>query len=65
MLLDNRALLVLIFKLGLFKSNLLSRLAHRTTNFTNPEFQFPQFMLQSVFIFFLGVTKNKRFMPKF
>ena len=30
----------------------LSRSAHRTTNFTNSEFQFPQFkVLQSVFIF--------------
>ena len=31
---------------------LISRSAHRTTNFTNPELQFPQFkVLQSVFIF--------------
>ena len=33
---------------------LISRSAHRTTNFMNPEFQFPQFkVLQSVFIFFI------------
>ena len=32
-------------------SRLLFRSAHRTTNFTNPEFQFPQFkVLQSVLI---------------
>ena len=32
------------------KSKSISRSAHRTTNFTNPEFQFPQFkVLQSVF----------------
>ena len=31
----------------------LSRSAHRTPNFTNPEFQFPQFkVLQSVFFSF-------------
>ena len=31
-----------------------SRSAHRTPNFMNPEFQFPQFMvLESVFFFFL------------
>ena len=31
---------------------IISRSAHRTTNFTNPEFQFPQSkVLQSVFIF--------------
>ena len=34
--------------------SLLSRSAHRTTNFTNPEFQFPQFkVLQSVFFFLI------------
>ena len=32
----------------------LSHSAHRTTNFTNPEFQSPQFkVLQNVFIYFL------------
>ena len=32
---------------------LLSRSPHRTTNFTNPEFQFPQFkVLQSAFFIF-------------
>ena len=33
---------------------IISRSAHRTPNFTNPEFQFPQLkVLQSVFLFFL------------
>ena len=36
-----------------FKSDYLSHSAHRTTNFMNPEFQFPQFkVLQSVFFLF-------------
>ena len=39
---------------GFFKNpNILSHSAHGTTNFTNSEFQFPQFkVLQSVFFFF-------------
>ena len=33
---------------------LITRSAHQTPNFTNPEFQFPQFkLLQSVFFFFV------------
>ena len=37
---------------SLLKSSYLSRSTHRTTNFTNPEFQFPpKKVLQSVFIF--------------
>ena len=33
-------------------ARLLSRSAHQTPNFTNPEFQFPQFrVLQSFFVF--------------
>ena len=40
-----------------FKSDYLSHSAHRTTNFMNPEFQFPQFkVLQSVF--FLSCAKS-------
>ena len=31
----------------------LSRSAHRTTNFTNPEFQFPNLRCCKVFLFFL------------
>ena len=35
-----------------FVNKYISRSAHRTTNFMNPEFQFPQFkVLQSIFIF--------------
>ena len=38
---------------------LVSRSAHRTTNFTNLDFQFPQSkVLQSVFIIFWGVKSN-------
>ena len=34
----------------------ISRSAHRTPNFTNPEFQFPQFkVLQSVFFFLFNI----------
>ena len=43
-----------IFRIRIFEfsTKYLSRSAHRTTNFTNPEFQFPQFkVLQSVSIF--------------
>ena len=41
-----------IYNAGSF-SELLSRSAQRTTYFTNPEFQFPEFkVLQSVFTFF-------------
>ena len=37
---------------GNLNSGCTSCSAHRTTNFTNPEFQFPEFkVLQSVFIF--------------
>ena len=36
---------------------LLSRSAHQTPNFTNPEFQFPQLkVLQSVFFFLFYIT---------
>ena len=43
-------------KLNMYLVKLLSCSAHQTTNFTNPEFQFPQFkVLQSVFIFFLNI----------
>jgi hypothetical protein len=35
-------------------TNTLSRSAHQTPNFTNPEFPFPQFkVLQSVFFFLI------------
>ena len=34
-----------------------SRSSHRTPNFTNSEFQFPQFkVLQSAFLFFFNIT---------
>ena len=41
-------------KLNMYLVKLLSCSAHQITNFTNPEFQFPQFkVLQSVFIFLM------------
>ena len=42
-----------IYFLSIF-SRYLSRSAHRTPHFTNPEFQFPQFkVLQSIFLFLM------------
>ena len=38
---------------------IISRSAHRTPNFTNPEFQFLQFkVLQSVFLFLFNITSD-------